>query len=240
MEKHGETLLGSYVYTRIMLLFRIRHEALQAWLPAPWEEAPFPAGSSKSANLAVGFCDVLRIQDAAGSQASSPSNRYIPFNGPARNPVTGELVNMWYRAFAVHPEALLGWGQAQHTPALPGSFSSTQIIDASGLETNVTERFEIRPAGGGLIELEIQYARGIPTPYAWQRNIRCPTDPSFGLHYRNVELRDEVKSVTEGIDRVRRYSFRVTVPQLEDLFDGTEELVAITSVPWSERHVFRV
>src|SRR5713226_2614205 len=96
MEQNSETLIGSYTYARLMLLFRINHAALQARLPKPWEVAPIAERIWKGANLAVGFCDVIMIQDAAGNPAPTPSNRYIPFNGPVRNPVTGEVANMWY------------------------------------------------------------------------------------------------------------------------------------------------
>lgn len=240
VREDARTPIGSYLYTRIMLLFRINPKALQARLPEPWVVASLGPEQWAGRNLAVGFCDVLRIQDAAGNLAPSSSNRYVPFNGPARNAATGEVVNMWYRAYALHPAALLGWSEAPQNPAVPAAFSTVHSMEGRGTETTVTERYEIMPETGGALELEIEYARGPLVPYHWHRNIRCPAVPSFGLHYSNDEMRDEVRSTPEQIDRVRRFRFRAEVPELADLFDGTEELIAITSVPWSEREVFRL
>ena len=47
-----------------------------------------------------------------------------------------------------------------------------------------------------------------------------------------------MKSTPVGIDRVRTYQFRVSVPELRPLFDGTERLVSIVVLPWYVRQVF--
>jgi hypothetical protein len=239
MEENAKTLIGSYAYSRLMLMFRVDHAALQARLPKPWEVAPIAERIWKDVNLAVGFCDVIMIQDAAGNPAPIPSNRYIPFNGPARNPVTGEVANMWYSILAVHPEALVGWGQAPHNPALTATFLTAVTAEGDDLKTTVTERFDVRVATGGRIDLEVEYQRGVPKPRTWQSDIRSPANPSYVLHYKTDELLDHLRSTPDDIDHVRHYRCRFMVPELADLFDGSEELVAITSVPRSVRHVFK-
>jgi hypothetical protein len=80
MEETAKVLIGSYAYSRVMLLIRVDHAHLQARLPTSWEVSPIAEGVWKGTNLAVGFCDVLLIQDAAGDPAPLPSNRYVPFN----------------------------------------------------------------------------------------------------------------------------------------------------------------
>ena len=52
-------------------------------------------------------------------------------------------------------------------------------------------------------------------------------EPGFFRIYRVDTATDIVKSVPAGIDRVKNYQFRVAVPELNKLFDGTEQLVAV-------------
>ena len=46
-----------------------------------------------------------------------------------------------------------------------------------------------------------------------------------------------VRSIPAGIDRVQAYSLRVTVPELRPLFDGSEQLVSVSLIPWYLREV---
>jgi len=46
------------------------------------------------------------------------------------------------------------------------------------------------------------------------------------------------KSVPAGVDRVQGYEFRTTVSELAKLFDGSEQLVSISVLPWYVRQVF--
>jgi hypothetical protein len=56
--------------------------------------------------------------------------------------------------------------------------------------------------------------------------------------YRPDVGTDVVKSTPAGIDCVRSYQFRVMVPELRPMFDGTEQLVSIVVPPWYVRQVF--
>jgi hypothetical protein len=56
--------------------------------------------------------------------------------------------------------------------------------------------------------------------------------------YRYDQVMDVVKSIPEGIDRVQSYQLRVTMSELRDLFDGSEQLVGIAIIPWYARQTF--
>jgi hypothetical protein len=53
----AETFVESNVDTRTVLSLRVGEADLKAWLPAPWQIDPTPAGPSKGANLTVTFID---------------------------------------------------------------------------------------------------------------------------------------------------------------------------------------
>jgi hypothetical protein len=41
-----------------------------------------------------------------------------------------------------------------------------------------------------------------------------------------------------NVDRVQDYQLRVSAPELSGIFDGTEQVVAITAIPLYVRQVF--
>ena len=238
MEKTEKMLVGSYVYSRTMLLFRVPEDVLQRWLAVPWRVSHFSSGPFMGANLAVGFCNVLSIWDSSDNPASPFSNRYVPFNGPVQTSEASQPTNAWYRAYAVHPEALVGWRAFAAHPGVPAQLSSTETT--RGLEpgdTVVTEHFEVR-AEKGDIELDIEYERGPLQPHTWHRPIVFAADPSSGLFYKNQEFRDYITGSGLGSARLKHLHYRIAVPDLE-MFDGTEKLVSVTAVPWSRRQVYR-
>jgi hypothetical protein len=47
-----------------------------------------------------------------------------------------------------------------------------------------------------------------------------------------------VRSTATGIDRVSKFSIKATGPKLSALFDGSEQLVSITSLPGYMRWIY--
>jgi hypothetical protein len=45
-------------------------------------------------------------------------------------------------------------------------------------------------------------------------------------------------SIATGTDRVLKYPFKATGAKLSPLFDGLEQLISITSVPFFSRQIF--
>jgi hypothetical protein len=229
MAETEKILVGSYVYSRTMLLFRVRDESLQSWLAPPWRVSHFSSGPWTRVNLVVGFCDVVSIWDSSEKPASPISNRYVPLNGPIQSPEADQATNAWYRAYAIHPDALLGWrGFAAH-PGVRAEFSVAQTRRGLGSELVVTEHQEVR-TGHGSIELDIEYEPGPLQPYAWNRQIVFAVNPSSALFYKNQEFRDYITGNGLSSARLRHLHYRIAVPELE-MFDGTEELISVTAVP---------
>ena len=240
-----ETLLDSMIATQIVLAFQANESSLQTRLPAPWRVAPFPAGPSQGANLVVLFQEALLNQEANGEPAADAVNRYVGFVMPATNPDTGESASLNFRILTVHPDSLPG----KYQTARPATIRREQIVQGTDLETSVTDRYEVQvhdwdvgnpgaePAGGR-VDLWLAYRRGVPSRVSSQRNVRSAAQPSILRIYHQDQLADLVKSVPAGIDRVESFHFKVTVPELVDLFDGTEQLVSITISPWYVRRVF--
>jgi len=62
--------------------------------------------------------------------------------------------------------------------------------------------------------------------------------PDFYRIYRIEQAADVVRSAAGGTDRVQKYFFKASGPLLSLLFNGSEQLVSITSTPWYSRQAF--
>ena len=47
-----------------------------------------------------------------------------------------------------------------------------------------------------------------------------------------------MRSTATGIDRVSKFSFKASGPKLAPLFDGSQQLISITSVPFYSRTIY--
>ena len=114
-----------------------------------------------------------------------------------------------------------------------------QAYKGANIEAGVSDDFwEVRDARGGIIELRVQYQSALPSRAKSEQKIYSAVEPGFFRIYRTDTATDIVKSVPAGIDRVKNYQFRVAVPELSKLFDGTEQLVAVGVVPLYVRQIF--
>lgn len=229
------TLIGSFQYSRIILIFRVAEAPLQSRLLPPWQ----PYLTEDGFNVGVGFCDVVISQNAQGDALPSSSTRYIPVNGPVRNAESGRIANMRYCTYASHPEKLLTRGrgpkdagpiQVQIEGKVARLLSDTGVI--------VKENYEVRLPDAGTMKADVEFARGSPESIEWSTEVLLPGDPAERLYYTNVELQDTVLSLSDSVDRIKELRYTLSAREISDIFDGNEELVAVISVPWSAREVY--
>jgi hypothetical protein len=230
----AETLVQQNVDTRVVLAFRVGLAALQGWLPAPWQVNPVATGPSKDANLTVTFIDRLLNQDGEGKPVAGGMSRIVALSIPAKHEQTGETAPFVVRVFDANPQGVPG----PYKTAVPATIRREATLQGADLEPGTgSEMWEMRESGGGVIEVRVEYQRGVPSRAKPETKPHSPVDPSFFRIYRFDAGTDMVKSLPTGIDRVRSYQFRVTVPELRPLFDGTEQLVSIALLPWYVRQV---
>ncbi len=228
----AETPFETNVDSRIEVGVRVPQAELQRWLPAPWEVSAAPEGPLKSANLVLSFVDRLHGQDAGG-KPTGPARRVV-FAVPARNAATGELAPLVIRTFEGDPKAV---PPGTYKNDVPATVRREQALKGAGVEPGSgSEAWEARDAAGGALELRLQYQRGALRRVKTETRPRSAVDPGFSRIYRIDQGVDIVKSVGLGIERTS-YQLRVSAPELRKLFDGTEEVVFISVVPWYLRQV---
>jgi len=80
-----------------------------------------------------------------------------------------------------------------------------------------------------MLEVQLQFVRGVPTHGKVEPKLHSGGKPEFYRHYK-VEL-VAVRSTATGIDRVNKFSIKATGLRFAPLFNGSEQLIRITSVP---------
>jgi hypothetical protein len=61
--------------------------------------------------------------------------------------------------------------------------------------------------------------------------------PDFYRIYRFELASDVARSTATNVDRVSKVSLKATGAKIAPLFDGSQQLIAVTSVPWYSRQV---
>jgi len=231
----AETFVEASVEARLVLALHVGQAALQRWVPGPWQVEPLAAGPSKGANLLVIFIDRWLDQDADGKPIPGGAGYQVALAVPATQPQLGESALFVIRIFSGSPLAP------------PGPYKSTvlatvrreQALKGANADPGLgSEAWEVRDAGGGLMDLRVQYARALPTRAKPEFKLRSPVEPAFTRIYRVDQGTDVVRSLPSAIDRVQSYQLRVTMSELSPLFDGTEQLVSIAVLPWFVRQVY--
>jgi len=231
----AESLFQSTVETRLVVALRVGQAEVQKLVPPPWQVMPTPGGPLKDANLFVVFIDSFLVQDAQGKPDGRGVNRVVPFAVPAKHTQTGEMATVIIGGFMAN----LGDVPGPYKKYVGATIRREQTYKMANLESGVIEDFwEVRDTRGGSIELRVQYQQGFPLRAKSEQKIFSAVEPSFFRIYRTDTATDIAKSVPAGIDRMKNYQFSIVVPELNKLFDGTEQLVGIAAIPLYVRQIF--
>jgi hypothetical protein len=230
----AETLIESNVDQRLSLGIRVSPPELQTWIPTPWQAELVAEGPSKGANLFLVFIDKILSHDADGKPRQGGTDRGLALAAFGKHAQTGEMASVVIRIFTANPQAIPGPYKNSVQATVRREFATT----AMDLEpAAVTDRWEIRPATGGVINLETQYRQGLPARTKPEDKVYSAVEPAFFRIYRVDQGGDVLRSVACGVDRLPRYELRVAVPELAKLFDGSEQLISLTARPWYMRQV---
>jgi hypothetical protein len=229
----AEKLVGTYGEQRTVLAFKVPDTAVQKLLPEGWQVSPPGTGPSKDANLNVVFVDMLTVQNPDGTPGETC--RIVALMVPAKKKGTDAVVPMVVGGFASTPSYVPGaYGNEDLASATIDRHAHT---DPSG-KTNVEESWEFKGSGGDAIGLQLQYDRGVAARSKAEVMPHSGVKPDFYRIYRIEQAADVVRSTATGTDRVQKYAFKATGAKLSPLFNGSEQLISITSLPFYARQVF--
>jgi hypothetical protein len=229
----AETLVESATFFRIFVGLSVDQKAAQAWLPAPWKVVSLPKGPFKGTNVFVVFSDWFILQDAEEKPVHGGTFCCASLVAYGKNPETGELVPFVLRVYAPYDDS----GPFKNTVKARVSREAT-IKDATSESGTSSEVWKVQDSAGGILEFRIDYQRGIPSRTKREFKLRSSVAPDIVFNCRDDRTSDYVKSIPAGIDRAQNYKLRVTMSELSKMFDGSEQLVAISVNPCFVRQRF--
>jgi hypothetical protein len=228
----GERLSGSNVDVRTTVTFKVSDAAVQKLLPEGWELSSPTSGPAAGFNLAVVLIDSVSGSDAEGKPVA-------PFRGgvvviPVRKKGTDAAMSMVVFGIAI-PEVTPG----SYGVYMPGKAAiERKVRIEAAAKSTAEETWEFRADDGHAITLQIAYERGPTAKAKLEANVYSGAKPAFYRIYRFEQVADVALSKPTGINRVSKVSFKASGPKLAPMFDGTEQVISVTSIPSYSRTVF--
>jgi hypothetical protein len=228
-----EKLVGTYGEARTSLAFAIPDATLQKFLPAGWVVNPFAAGPSEGANLVVTFMDWLSVQDPDGKPAKT--YRSVGYSVPAKQSATGTTASMTIGGLSAPSD--YAPGPYGNSVAAKGTITRAMHTD-NGNVSSAEETWQFEGVSGDSIQMQLQFVRGVAARSKLESKVYSAVTPDFYRIYRVEQAVDVVRSAALGSDSVHKYTFTASGPLLSQLFNGQEQLISITSLPWLSRQAY--
>jgi hypothetical protein len=233
MAQEKEKLSSNDLETRTTLTFKVSDAALQKMLAPGWEANSPADGPSKGFNLAVVLINQTATQDPDGKPL--PARTYIALAAPVKKTGTDVAGSMAIGGFTSHEGAPGAYGV--HAPAKI-ALDRGQHTEPDG-KTLIRETWEARGDDGSAIEVRVEFVRGIANRSSkMEAKVYSAAKPDFYRIYRFEQAADVVRSAATGTDRLLNLTIRAIGPKLSPLFDGSEQLISVTSIPYYSRSIY--
>lgn len=217
--------------SRTMIALKANADALQSRLPKNWELAPYIGddlrGSSlKGANLLVPFHEVYAVRPKDGQPTGMMQLSYVAFVSQARNVVTGELAHIHWHSYTEDPEGIPG---KYKDATLANIIRSQTFTKEKRGETAIQERFSA-VAKSGEIHMALSYIQGAQVMWVTAEEpnllLLAAKDTNVMRWYQEDQVLDIARSDPLKINAVSSIDIKVR-GELEDVFDGTEQVIAV-------------
>jgi hypothetical protein len=227
-----EKLSAVDLSVRVGLTFKVADAVVQKFLPAGFELNSPTAGPTKGYNFGMTFIDYLMAQDPEGK--ALPPRPTVVMNMPAKKTATGEAVGIVFGGFIA--QAGVPGPYFVNGPAKI-NVERRSHAEPDGKST-IEENWEIMADDGSALALQLQFVRGVPARGKVEAKLHSAAKPDFYRIYKFEQAADVVRSAATGVDRASKFSIKATGPRFAPLFDGSEQLISITSVPYYSRSIY--
>jgi hypothetical protein len=228
----NDKFTGSNVDVRTVLTFKAPDAAVAKMLPDGWEVNSPASGPTQGFNLGLTLIDQVTVQDAEGKPVTL--FRGAVLNIPARKKGSEMAGTMVFTGLMSAGGAPGAYGVYVPAKAKVEREVKTDSDGASRAE----EEWEFKADDGSAIEVKIEYARGTATRNKVEARVFSAAKPDFYRIYRFELASDVVRSTATGVDRVGKISIKATGEKIAPLFDGSQQLISVTSIPWYSRQVY--
>ena len=220
---------GSNVDARTTLSFKVAPAALEKLVPPGWELSSLASGPAAGSNVQVTFADQLSSLSASGAPGTPV--RYVLFYMAVK------------KAGADAPNLMIFTGLS---PGGPGPYATNlkatddvrRMVRYRGPEAMVEESWQLKADSGEAVSLDAQYLRGPLATEKSQARVYSQAKPEFSRIYRYEQTVDSLRENGVASDRLKKLAFKATGGKFASIFDGTEQLVAVSSIAWYTREIY--
>ncbi len=224
----AEKFVGRGTETRTFLYFKVSAAALREFVPDGWQICPVGSGPAAGANLLAAFVDQATSLDAEDKPVDPM--RYVLFEIPVSSAATGATALMLFTGLSTG-------GAGIYDTNLMATAQVERRIRHEPSGSTVGESWDFQAAGGESVSLQLRFRRGPVSVQQVESRVYSQVRPSFSRIYR-VEQAVDVVHPTGEPGRLTEVALKARTAKLAPLFDGTEQLTAIISVPVYARRIF--
>lgn len=121
----------------------------------------------------------------------------------------------------------------------PGTVTLTRSEQpGSALLPVVDEVWEAIGTDGSRFSAHLSFERGVPSIATFDNRVISGADPNLYRFYRGNNGVDLLHSTVTGVDRLEQIEVDAGGGMLAQIFDGSEELVSVITMPWYFRDTF--
>lgn len=237
--------VDSQLGARYILAFHANPEALGKRLRDPWSIRRYLGAyrmvsgqpSPVEPNLLVVFNDLLLNLKSDGTPKADEMPRYVGFNIPIANPGTSETGMMHFRNYS--GDRCQSPGHYADSVFAPATWEEHIVGNGVGSTVNFRARFE--PETGGHVELHLNYSRSLPRLVESDKPeffVWAAQDPTITRVYQDYGLTELLWLRDNDLQRLHEVEFHVETLELQDIFDGSEQLISVIANPIYTRKVF--
>jgi len=225
-----EKLSGTNIDVRTGIALKIPDAAAQKALPDGWEVNSPASGPSQGANLTLTLLEQMSSNDAQG--AALPTIQGVAIGVPAKKKGGDAAGNMIVGGLFTGAGAPGAYGMYLQATA---NVERRQRMD--GDKVIIEEKWMFKSPDGNALEATIHYVRGAGTRAKTESKVYSAGKPDFYRIYK-VDLVSEVVRGAGATDRVTLVSVKGSGPRIGALLDGSEKVLAVTSIPAYVRAVY--
>lgn len=216
--------------TRTSFSFRVNGDSVRNLLPAGWTIAA-AEGAADQVNLTVTFMDRHVVLDPQGEPVGSGSTRYMVMSVSASNAlgVPGILI-----INGISPEGAGAYGVYQSADI---AMAERLMSGHSNGLARAQESWQMVAAGGDRVSVTLHYQQAVPVRRQSTIVIRSGKHTDYTRTYNIDQASDALGLPGDAGSRIGTFSFEASGPLFSRLFDGSEELLGITSTPWYHREI---
>lgn len=229
----AESYVGSNIDSRVLVGLKVNTEGVQALMPEGWTSIAFPQGALKGANLLLALIDGVLEMNAEDMPLDPASRRAAVLVSLAKEN-SGDAVRMYVlRIMTTVPE------RNPYSVAIPADIARTTSLTGPANAARVSsDRWRISPTEGGELVFELDYTTG---KRSWSSGELFPfsaANPSFSRIYRYEQMVDLVVSTALSKPSSGEFSLSNTIAELDPIFDGSEQIIAVMDIPVYVRKVY--